>query len=109
MTKTLLITGIVIVLCAAPALAQESKAEASAMQHGGATGMDMEKMQAGMKRMMDQMVKMRETTDPQERQKLMRAHMEGMKEHMQIMCGASVSPEARLDMMHQMMEQMMRR
>jgi hypothetical protein len=47
----------------------------------------MQKMQEHMKEMQAQMEKIRQTTDPKERQRLMQEHMQGMGEQMQMMQG----------------------
>ena len=102
-----------------------------------AAGHDMQNhMQENMKVMQAQMEKMRQTTDPAEREKLMQEHMQTMQEHMKNMGehmksmhgaggGMMMGPdqkgrqefnekrldmiEKRLDLMQMMMEQMMRR
>jgi len=47
----------------------------------------MSKMQENMKTMQQQMAKLRATSDPKERQKLMREHMQTMQENMKTMRG----------------------
>ena len=47
----------------------------------------MQKMQEHMKEMQAQMEKIRQTTDPKERQRLMQEHMQGMREQMKMMQG----------------------
>ena len=86
----------------------------------------MSKMQENMKTMQQQVAKLRATSDPKERQKLMREHMQTMQENMKTMRGmggpmmmgggpmAGMDPKNqqemmghRMDMMQMMMEQMM--
>ena len=90
--------------------------------------MDMDKhmgqMQEKMKAMQAQMDKIRNTTDPKERQKLMQEHMQAMQENMKAMHGMGGKKGdmkdgdmlkrhemmgQRIDMMEMMIEQMMRR
>lgn len=52
----------------------------------------MTKMQEQMKLMQDQMQKMQQTTDPNERQKLMQEHWTAMQEGMRMMHGAGNMP-----------------
>lgn len=93
-----------------------------------AMNMDMDKhmgqMQEKMKAMQAQMDKIRNTTDPKERQKLMQEHMQAMQENMKAMHGMGGKKGdmkdgdmlkrhemmgQRIDMMEMMIEQMMRR
>ena len=137
MKTPILISAIVACALAAPIVsAQEKSAPAKP-----AMSMDMDKhmsqMQENMKTMQQQMEKLRATTDPTERQKLMREHMQTMQENMKtmrgmggpMMMGSGQSGgtakgghkhaargdmtqrqemmEKRMDMMQMMMEQMM--
>lgn len=79
----------------------------------------MSEMQENKKKMQLQMEKMHTTTDPLERQELMREHMQTMQKNMKLMnsmgggmMGGDVNQrldmiEMRLDMMQMMMDQMM--
>jgi hypothetical protein len=137
MKTPILISAIVACVLAAPIVsAQEKSAPAKP-----AMSMEMDKhmsqMQENMKTMQQQMEKIRATTDPTERQKLMQEHMQAMQECMKTMRGmggpmamGSGQPggtakgghkhmaggdmmqhhemmEKRMDMMQMMMEQMM--
>ena len=87
----------------------------------GAAMMDMGKMQEQMKQMQAQMEKIRATSDPKERQRLLAEHMKAMHEGMGMMqgmmgggMGMGMGPgpradamEKRMDMMQMMMQQMM--
>ena len=72
-------------------------------------------MREEMKAMQGQMDKIRQTTEPQERQKLMQEHMRAMQAGMETMrgmgkhgmSGGDAKMEGRADMMQMMMEQMM--
>jgi len=71
-----------------PAPADKSAKPAPSMPGGpGMMGMDMSKMQERMKTMQAQMDKLRATTDPAERQKLMQEHMSTMQDAMKDMRG----------------------
>lgn len=94
-------------------------------------GGDQAGMQQGMKRMQDQMDRIRKTTDPKERQKLLDEHFQTMMENMKVMRGMggsmmmggdqkggpmkgeaggrAGSMEQRMEMMQMMMEHMMQR
>jgi len=94
-------------------------------------GADQAGMQQGVKRMQDQMDRIRKTTDPKERQKLLDEHYQTMMENMKAMRGMggsmmmggdqkggpmkgeaggrTGSMEQRMDMMQMMMEHMMQR
>lgn len=118
----------------APAPGGDSARPVPSMPGGrGMTGMDTQKMQELMTKMQAQMDKLRATSDPNERQKLMQEHMTTMREAMKGMHGmggpmmgmmgggpAGKAPqgtadermramEGRMDMMQMMMEQMMQR
>ncbi len=60
-------------------------AQADAAPEDKAAAMGMEKMQDKMKKMQDLMAKIRATTDPGERAKLMKEHMSSMQESMKTM------------------------
>lgn len=78
-------------------------------------------MNMDMSKHMPQMEKIRATSDPKERQQLMRDHMQSMQDNMKMMHGMSgpmtmgdmmkrhAMMEQRMDMMQMMMEQMMQR
>ena len=136
MKTSILISAIIACSLAAPMVsAQEKSAPAKPMM-----SMDMDKhmpqMQENMKKMQQQMEKLQATTNPTERQKLMREHMQAMQENMKTMRGLGgpmmmasgqrggtakgdhkhAAPgdmkhhemmEKRMDMMQMMMEQMM--
>lgn len=102
---------------AAPAKKSESVPPGAAMKA---------QMQSKIKAMQDQMAKIKSTTDPAERQKLMEEHMKSMQEGMSMMRGMMGGAgankggsgsmgmrmdtmEGRMDMMQQMMQQMMDR
>lgn len=139
MKTSLIISAIVACALSAPiASAQDKHAHDKP-----AMSMDMEKhmsqVQEKMKAMQAQMDKIRDTTDPKERQKLMREHMQAMQENMKAMHGMGgpmmmdaqkgrgmmdgkkggmkdgdmmkhhEMMERRMDMMQMMMEQMMQR
>ena len=53
--------------------------QAAPAQDDKAAGMKMEKMQDKMKKMQDLMAKIHSTSDPKERDKLMKEHMESMR------------------------------
>lgn len=90
-------------------------------------GADMKaQMHSKMKAMQEQMAKIKGTSDPVERQRLMDEHMKSMKEGMSMMAGPMGNSgvgkggggtmsmrmdrmEGRMDMMQQMMQQMMDR
>ena len=98
---------------------------------GAVAGGDQAGMQQGMKKMQDQMDRIRKTTDPKERQKLLDEHHQTMMENMKAMRGMggsmmmggdqkggpmkgetggrAGSMEQRMDMMQMMMEHMMQR
>ena len=130
MKTSMLAAAIVACALSAPVMsAQEPAAPAKP-----AMGMDMDKqmsqMQENMKTMEQQMEKLRTTTDPQERQKLMQEHMQTRQKNMTAMRGMggptmgmmggkggpmmNMDPkqredflQRRIDMMQMMMEQMM--
>ncbi len=85
MKTPILVAGIIACVMSVPvASAQEQSPPAKP-----ATSMDMDKhmsqMQQNMKTMQVQMEKLRTTTDPNERQKLMQEHMQSMQESMKTM------------------------
>jgi len=99
---------------------QKAKPAASKPAAKTAPGMmDMSGMQANMKRMQDQMAKIRAASDPKEHQRLMDEHMKTMHESMSMMNGMMGEGkgmgsgqrmqmmERRMDMMQMMMQQMM--
>ena len=59
--------------------------QAAPAQGDKAAGMNMEKMQEKMKKMQEQMEKIHAATDPAERRKLMKEHMQSMQEGMKMM------------------------
>ncbi len=118
----------------APAVSAQKKS--SPARQAMRVDMDMSQMQENVNTMRQQMEKLQATTDPQERQKLLQAHMQTMQESMQAMhgmCGPMLMGdgqsggaksghkhttrgdmtqrqeimEKRMDMMQMMMEQMM--
>ena len=70
-------------------------------------------MMDNMKKMQDQMTKLRATKDPKEREKLMHEHMQTMQETMKMMHGSqdmmtgAKQDGKRMDRMQMMMDQMM--
>ena len=85
-----------------------------------AVAMDTSKMQEQMQRVQEQMTKIRSSSDPKERQRLMGEHMKSMGEGMGMMRGMMGGAtgggtgsgrmdmmERRMDMMQMMMQQMM--
>ncbi len=88
MKRSILFTALTVAALSAPAAFAQDTKPASAKP---AMSMDMEKhmsqMQEKMKAMQGQMDKIRNTTDPKERQKLMQAHMQAMQENMKMMRG----------------------
>lgn len=63
------------------------QSQAGPAQDDKAAGMKMEKMHEKMKKMQDLMSKIHSTSDPKEREKLMKEHMESMREGMRMMAG----------------------
>ena len=127
MKTSILVAAIVGCALSAPIVSAQEKATPDKP----AMSMDMDKhmgeMQEKMKAMQAQMDKIRNTTDPKERQKLMQEHMQAMQENMKAMHGMGgmggkkgdmkegdmmkhhEMMGKRIDMMEMMMEQMMRR
>ncbi|MGP1680500.1 MAG: hypothetical protein ACTS6J_25520 [Burkholderiales bacterium] len=134
MKTSILISAIVACTLSAPIVSAQEKSVPA--KPGMSMDMDkpMPQMQENTKTMQQQMEKLRATTDPQERQKLMQEHMQAMQENMKTMRGmggpmmgmtggndGGMSPgmlggdpkqrqemvEKRMDMMQMMMEQMM--
>jgi hypothetical protein len=94
MKRSLLSTLFVAAIMSSPlALAQEVRPAPAApgqMQPGDMGMMDekqMAQMQESLKQMHAQMERMRETTDPEERRRLMQEHMQSMREHGHMMHG----------------------
>ena len=87
MKTSILISAIVACALSAPIVSAQDKSAPAKP----AMSMDMDKpmlqMQENMKTMQQQMAKLRATTDPKERQKLMREHMQTMQENMKTMRG----------------------
>ncbi len=87
-TSILLVAMVACTLQASIASAQEKAAPAKpAMPMGMNMDKQLPQMQDNMKKMQQQMEKIRATTDPKERQKLMQAHMQAMQENMKAMRG----------------------
>jgi len=133
MKRSILLAALTIAALSAPAaFAQDSKPAPAKPAIG--MGMDKDQhaapMQEKMKTMQGQMDKIRQTTDPKERQKLMQEHMQAMQATMEMMRGMGGSmmmsgkkhgmtdgdmmnrhemTEKRMDMMQMMMEQMIQR
>jgi len=88
MKRSILFAVLTVAGLAAPAAAAQDTKPAAAKP---AMSMDMDKhmsqMQEKMKTMQGQMDKIRKTTDPKERQKLMQEHMQAMQENMKTMRG----------------------
>jgi len=89
MKTSILVAAIVASALAAPIASAQDRHVHD--KPGMGMHMEMEKhmsqMQEGMKTMQQQMGKIRATTDPQERQKLMQEHMQAMQENMKTMRG----------------------
>ena len=139
MKSSTLVAGIIAFALSAPIVSAQDKSAPAKP----AMRMDMDKqmpqMQENMNTMQQQMEKVRATTDPKDRQKLMQEHMQAMQENMKTMRGmggpmmmGSGQPggmamggkkdmaggdmmkhhammEKRMDMMQMMMEQMLQR
>ena len=93
MRTTLLATALIATTALLePALAQQPAAPASPVPQTAPTPADVDaqvaKMQELMTQMNDQMSKLRQTTDPAERQKLMQEHWTTMQSAMTLMQGA---------------------
>src|SRR5450759_4996378 len=92
MKTSILVAAIVACALSAPIVSAQDK---HAHDKPGMS-MDMDKhmseMQEKMKDMQQQMEKLRATTDPQERQKLMHEHMQTMQENMKAMRGMGGPP-----------------
>ena len=87
MKTSILLAAIVACALAAPIVsAQEQSAPAKSVM---STDLDqqMSQMQENIKKMQQQMVKLRTTTDPKERQNLMQEHMQTMQENMNTLRG----------------------
>jgi len=87
MKTSILISAIVACALSAPIVSAQEKSTPAKP----AMSMDMEKhmsqMQEKMKAMQGQMDRIRKTTDPKERQKLMQEHTQAMQENMKMMRG----------------------
>ena len=88
MKRSTLFAALTVAALSAPAAFAQDTKPAPAKP---AMSMDMDKhaiqMQEKMKAMQGQMDKIRKTTDPEERQKLMQEHMQAMQENMKAMHG----------------------
>ena len=88
MKRSMLFAVLTVAALAAPAASAQDTKPAAAKP---VMSMDMDKhmsqMQEKMKTMQGQMDKIRKTTDPKERQKLMQEHMQAMQENMKTMRG----------------------
>lgn len=135
MKRLPLFAAIVVAAQIAPGLyAQDTKPTPAKPAMNMAMDKQMPQMQEKMKAMQAQMDKIRKTSDPMERQKLMQAHMQAMQENMKMMHGMGSGQsggmmmgakkdgmtdgdmmkrhemmEKRMDMMQMMMDQMMQR
>jgi len=88
--KTAILTTLIVACAATAAPLSAADKPASNNQAPGMTmGMDkqMAQMQGNMKTMQQQMDKLRATTDPKAKQKLMQEHMQTMQDHMTMMRG----------------------
>ena len=120
MKRSILFAALTVTALSAPAAFSQDTKPTPAKP---AMSMDMDKhasqMQEKMKAMQGQMDKIRQTTDPKERQQLMQEHMRAMHANMEMMRGMGGSMmmggdmtkrhemmEKRMDMMQMMMEQM---
>ena len=131
MKRSILFVALTIAALAAPtAFAQDTRPAPAKPTMGMDKDQHAAPMQEKMKEMQGQMDKIRQTTDPKERQKLMQEHMQAMQATMQMMRGMGGSmmmsgkkhgmtdgdmmnrhemTEKRMDMMQMMMEQMIQR
>jgi len=87
MKNPLLSAAIVACALSSPILAADDKAPTATPAMGMDMDRQMSQMQASMKIMQQQMERLRTTTDPRERQKLMQQHMQAMQDHMKMMRG----------------------
>ena len=87
MKTTLLTAAIVACALSAPIVSAQDKAASEKPAMGMAMGHEIPQMHENMKAMQAQMAKIRATTDPKERQKLMQAHMQAMQDGMKAMHG----------------------
>jgi hypothetical protein len=116
MKTSILIAAIAACALSTPFASAQDMAPPDRPAMGMDMGQQMSQMQQNMTVMQAQMTKIRATTDPTERRKLMQAHMQAMQENMTAMSGmggpmkmGDSKPMAGGDMMqrHQMMENRM--
>jgi len=87
MKTSILIAAIAACALSAPIASAQDKATPDKPAVGMDMGQQMSQMEQNMTAMQAQMAKIRATTDPTERRKLMQAHMQAMQDNMTAMSG----------------------